>query len=411
MIRTLKKQFVLISMSMIVCILIVVFAAISGTYYHNRKTQAYQVMENTLSAPPGAEHRPRIERENEKRGMRGLPVFITDVDDSGEIIKNPSEHVTMDEDLLKQAVAATLKTNKTKGSLSSLRLLFLKQEYEGWTRIAFADQSDLLSSAYELVRTLIIVGLLTVLLFWRLSVALANWALKPVEDAWKKQRRFLADASHELKTPLTVILTNLGILDANRNSSVESQIKWIDNSRTEALRMQELIGQMLFLAKNEGEIEKKEKSSVNLSEVAVSAILSMESVAYERHLQISQDIAPNLRVNGNAEELDRLIRLLLDNACKYAPEKTEIFAELSAKKNQLVFSLKNTMRTALSEEDLRQLFQRFYRPEKSRAREAGGYGLGLSIAERIVLSHGGQISVRKTDADEIIFSVTLPAEK
>lgn len=275
------------------------------------------------------------------------------------------------------------------------------------SKVAFADRSIETSSFNDLLYTLIIIGTIIILVFFIIIIFLSKWALAPVKKSWEQQKQFLADASHELKTPLTIILTNLKILESHKSSTIQDELKWIENSNEEALRMKELIDSMLFLAKSEYSKTPQSYSKIDFSDILMRKVLAFESIAYENGLTIKDNIESNVFLEGDLVQLNQLISILLDNAYKYSKENTEI--EISLSKDQKnIYLVVTNFGNPLSEDDLIYVFERFYRAEESRSREQGGYGLGLSIAKSIVDLHKGQIKAELYKDDGNSFKVILP---
>lgn len=406
MIKQLKRKFIMITMSLITVVLIAVFAAISVIHYNRLTNDSYRAMERIISG--NFEHgfeKPRIDEKQERRDFQFAPIFSVNVDENGNIVSSTVDYVNISQETLKSAVDKVNKESDERGKISSLRLLYIRKvNSDGSMRIAFADQIHNRESLYLLMRNLLIVEIFALLVFLGVSIYLAEMALKPVEKAWENEKQFLGDASHELKTPLTVILTNLSILSSNSNLIDKSQLRWIKNSNDEALRMKELIEQMLFLAKYDSYQLPTIAEDINLSEVTMESILTMESIAFERNLTFKEEISNDLIITGNSSQIKQLINILLDNACKYAQEKTVITVNLKSEKGSIVFSV-NNKGSFISQDEIDKLFDRFYRSEKSRVRKEGGYGLGLSIAKSIVKTHNGRIEVESNIDDGTTFRV------
>ena len=229
---------------------------------------------------------------------------------------------------------------------------------------------------------------------------------KEKEAIANMRKEFSANVSHELKTPLTVILANTGILLSHPQDSIEQQKRWIQNTQEEAVNMKKLVDDMLFLAKSDAAVSLV-YSEVNFSDVVWSSVLPFESVAFEQGLSLDSDIAENMNLLGDEGKLRELVRILLDNACKYCAPKGKIFVRLEreGEKERFLLSVKNTVSEKMSEQELERMFERFYRADKARNREKGGYGLGLAIAKSIVDQHHGKISASYPSEDEIAVNV------
>lgn len=244
----------------------------------------------------------------------------------------------------------------------------------------------------KLIISSVVIGIFSILLSYLICLYIANRAVKPVEDSYNSQKRFIADASHELKTPLAVIKTNLEILKANKCESVESQGKWIEYISFQTDRMSKLVNDLLYLAKVDNNEVLGEKSEFNISDVIMNQLLSFEAIIYENSISLDYDIQEDIKFFGNKEGVNQVVGILLDNAIKHSYKGKDIIVKLVENKGEITFSITN-YGEVIPEEDLNKIFDRFYRVDKSRSREKGGHGLGLSIAKTIVEKEGGNIKV------------------
>ncbi len=241
---------------------------------------------------------------------------------------------------------------------------------------------------------------------------LAKMALRPVETTWKRQRQFVADASHELKTPLAVIRANTDLVVAHKNATVASQMQWIDNIRFETDRMTGLVSDLLFLAKNDEGL-KEQLDTVDLSECVEAVALAQETLFYEQGQEFSYEIVPHLTVLGNDGQLKQLVTILLDNANKYSVGKGNVrltldsFPTIAGKVAQLEVS-NDSME--LTDEQTEHLFDRFYTVDQARDKSHTGNGLGLAIAQTICENHEGEINAEYADG-RIAFTVQLPLNR
>lgn len=263
----------------------------------------------------------------------------------------------------------------------------------------------------KLAFTLICVLLLTLILVFLICLYFANRSIKPIEAAWEKQNQFIADASHELKTPLTTINTNIDVLLAHGDCTIDSEKKWLMYIKDESTRMAKLTNDLLYLAKIEHNSENKTVfSAISLTNEVRSVLLTMEAVIYERNLTTEDNIKDDIVIKGDNEQIKQLVMILLDNAIKYTPKGGKITVTLSAADKHAVLSVRNTG-DGIPPEDAEKIFDRFYRSDKSRARSSGGYGLGLAIAKSIAASHGGTIKLSCARGKYTEFIVRLPIKK
>ena len=340
-------------------------------------------------------------------GESVIPVVVYALEDDGSMAVVPSSTTaSIADDVLSDAASAVLQKGEGPGFLDAFGLFYSKRAVGGTTFVAFADASAA-SSWRSLALTLAAVGVGALAVFLVISVFFSRWALGPVARAWDQQQRFVADASHELKTPLTVILANTSILRAHPERSVTSQSQWIESTQSEAERMQELVRDMLDLARPEHAETVREHARVDLTDLVEGGLLQFESVAFERNVSLASDIDRDVSVTGDAARLRRLVTTLLDNACKYVEKGGRIAVTLRQTARRIELHVHNTG-TVIAEEDLPHVFDRFYRADKARTRSEGSYGLGLAIAREIAEEHGGSIAAASDETNGTTFTVALP---
>lgn len=297
-----------------------------------------------------------------------------------------------------------------RGKLSSLNLYFVALPTDDGVDVALASTGLVERSVLSVVGGMAGASLGILAVIFIASMVLSKRAVAPVDRAWRRQRQFIADASHELKTPLTVILANNALLRESPEQTVANQMKWIDSTDTEAHLMQGLVDDMLYLAKVEDDGAAVVNDRVDMDEVAEGVVLTFESVAFDRGLELESHIAPGAFVLGQRDRLARMLATLVDNACKYADAGGKVDVDLAVRGGQCVVRVRNTG-APIAAEDLPHLFDRFYRADKARTSGKGGYGLGLSIAQTIARDHGGDISAASSASDGTVFTVTLPLAK
>ena len=219
------------------------------------------------------------------------------------------------------------------------------------------------------------------------SNILTKWLTKPVIESFSKQKQFVVDASHELKTPLAIITASAESLELE-----PTEKKWLDNIKSESERMNKLVTDLLDLAKSEN-MEIKEKYNINnLSKIIEKTSLTFESLIYENKLEIEDNIDKDIMFSCNPDKIRELLGILLDNAIKHSTKNSKITVNLYKDKNNIILEIKNKGKE-ITKEDQEKIFDRFYRVDESRNRSDNRYGLGLSIAKNIVISHNGKISV------------------
>lgn len=297
------------------------------------------------------------------------------------------------------------------GILKDLSVYYDKRTAgDGTVYVAFAS-TDEAAGWEQLAVNLTGVGALVMLIFFIISVYFSRWALRPVKESWMQQKRFVADASHDLKTPLTVILANSSILMEHPEKSISSQSQWIESTENEAKQMQEMVNDLLLLAKLDEGVTQAAHDDVDFSTLLEGELLEFESVAFESGITLESDIAEGLHVMGDQSRLRRLVTTLLDNACKYTQPEHAVKARLERVENKkLRFTVNNTG-TTIDEEDLAHVFDRFYRADKSRTNTSdtsSSHGLGLAIAHAIAEEHGGTLTAESTPEEGTTFIAELP---
>lgn len=421
MIQKLRKKFIIINMTLVSLVLIVVLCALCLSNYQKLQSESLGAMRHALSAPPDDNFKPKMElnRKKDESPFNNIRIFIVTLNESGTIDSLNNNGTEVTEALAQEAVTNALETGKDQGNIKSLALRYIIEDTADGRKIAFADTISQTRSMQTLILNSLLILIAGMAAFFIISLFLSKWALKPVEKAWAQQNQFIADASHELKTPLTVILANLKILLTHKEDTISNQSRWIENTHTEATRMKELVENLLFLARSESDTVTYITGSINLSDTVWKCLLPFESIAFEQGITIRENIAPSLYTQGNEGQLKQLMAILLDNACKYADRDKQVTVTLSRDQEKAVLSVNNTGEP-VPQEELDHIFERFYRSDKSRVRtespphprsaesQEGGYGLGLSIAQTIVQSHHGKISVQSAETIGTTFTVTLP---
>lgn len=350
----------------------------------------------------------------ERSGGQVIPVALFSMSPDGDMTAlGRYNTASISQDVLEQAGEQLAGADEGFGSLSDLGLFYMKRQAGGVMYLAFADMGSA-SGWRALAATLAVVEVAALAVFLVISLFFSRWALRPVARAWTQQRRFVADASHDLKTPLTVILANTSIALEHPERSVASQSQWLESTQHEAEAMQGLVGDLLTLAKMDEEEAAAQSGAarpaleeVDLSDVIEGEVLQFESVVFERGVKLGSQVEPGIKLRGNEQRLRRLAGTLIDNACKYVDDGGAVDVTLSRAGKQAKLEVRNTG-APISPEDLPHVFDRFYRADKARTGGASGHGLGLAIARAIAEEHGGALTASSTQAEGTAFTATLP---
>ena len=418
MIAKLRKKFILVIMLCVMSTISIALGSLFVINYISYKRNVNNFLERELDMYSGfrEERLPDKNRREDNdifsfnmfddKPMHFLPSVCITLDYSGSVIESKINYLELsDEDIDK--LANTIVTSKQKrGSVSSFGLEYLSITEDNYTYIVAADNSFESGNIRNLFILCIISFMISFFVFFAISVLLSTWILKPVEKSWQQQNRFVSDASHELRTPITVILANLNILSSKKDDLIKTQYQWIDNTKEEANRMKQLVDELLFLARSDDRQNKLVFSKIDLSELLLSRMLSFEALAFEKGIRLDYDIADGLYIIGHEGNVKQLISILLDNAMKYCGDKGSVYLKAYSSEEKAFVFIQNSGEP-IEKEDLKHIFERFYRTDKSRARTEGGYGLGLAIAKTIVDSMHGKISVLSDKENDTVFKLEL----
>lgn len=393
MIKRLRIKFICINMLIVTVVLGIVFSLVLHFTYNSLEMESIRMMQAV-----GMEHGPR-------RGPRES-FLIVHLNEDGTIREVQGDDYNLTQDQLVSLVNSVQNMEEPVGKLEVHQLRYLRAPAPVGSKVVFSDTSFERSMMTNLVRDCLLIGAIALALFYAIIVLLAKWAIKPMERAWIQQKKFVADASHELKTPLTVILTNAELLQCEEYDPEQKRI-FTQNVLTMGHQMKKLVERLLELAKVDTGVERREKKEVDLSAVTAEVVLSFEVSFFENGLLLNSEIEEGLTVLGVEDQLRQISEILLDNAIKYSkPGQTQI--RLHRQGHHAVLMVSNPGES-MSEEQLRDIFKRFYRADQARSR-TGSFGLGLSIAHRIVQDHGGKIKAESENGMNT-FTVSIPLIK
>lgn len=305
-----------------------------------------------------------------------------------------------DNETIKQ-IAQDIIDNSNGNDTKIGNLYFEKYSYSiNQNSIIIIDNSIPQEKLISLLKTSIIIFVLLEIVIIYVSILITKWIIKPVEESFKKQKEFIADASHELKTPLSVIIANAEALE---NEPEEK--KWLNNIKSEGERMNGLISDLLNMAEIENEKPQENFKEENLSKAVENVVLTFESLIFERNIQLNYKITENIKLECNGNQIKQVVAILIDNAIKHCEKEGKININLYKEKNNIILEVQNTGEE-IPKEEQNKIFERFYRADKSRNRNENRYGLGLAIAKTIVEKHNGKIEV-KSEKRLTTFKVVL----
>ncbi len=328
-----------------------------------------------------------------------VPYFILVTDGDDQIIRVEGRYSPgQDSETLQRLAAQSLSSAEDGGVLEMYQLRYLRRPLESGYRIAYMDTSLGDSFAQGMWRNLGITGVAVWLVLFGISCVLSKWAVYPVGQSMRREKQFVADASHELKTPLTVIMANAQLLTEQEPPADRDGARWLKNIVQEAEEMKKLVEEMLALARSEADIGKQIREKCSFSDVVIESVLSFEAVFYQGNRELISDVEEGIRIRGDEKELRRLLGILLDNADKYSPEGGRArvcLRQIPGRKVRLTVA--NTG-AEIPKEKLEEIFERFYRSDSSRS-DQKGYGLGLAIARSVVERHQGTIRAEASEGE------------
>lgn len=400
MIRKLQIKFVIINMSIVTIMLCVILGLVYYFTKANLEAESISMMQNIARQPF------RLEIPSELGEDVRLPYFIIQIGASGEVLATGGGYYDLsNKEFLRDLINVAIRSPKTFAVIEEYNLRYYRVAMPLSYFLVFSDISSELATLNNMMKSCLIIGGLSFFMFLTISILLSKWAVRPVDLAWKQQRQFVADASHELKTPLTVIITNAELAQSPEYDD-ESKERFLKSILTVSRQMRSLIEKMLELARADISDLRETFDTVDFTMLVSNALLPFEPVFFERRLTLTADIDENIKVVGEESQLCQVLDVLLDNAQKYSKEAGTTWVTLKKLgKRRCLLTVANEGET-ISPEEAKNIFKRFYRGDKARSR-TGSFGLGLSIAESVVTQHRGRIWVESRDGINY-FYVELP---
>ena len=412
MIYRLQKRFILICTVSVLTVIALVFGVILvlniSSMNRNMDMLADRVSEGggrfpgSFDEPPPFDKMPPRNEPNFEFITPETPFstrhFTVFFDKKGEVARTNTESIyAIDEDTAIEYAEKAMADGEERGWISNYRYKVFSTD-KGYG-VVFVDGSMSRSAMMQsmTIAGIVLVGCAALVLI--LIFLLSKKAVKPIAESYEKQKQFITDANHELKTPLTLILANLDIAEAELGKN-----EWLDDIRAEGHRMTELVNQLVALSRMDEEGQPLNITEVALGELVADTVSEFEPLAKDRGKVLIASIDKEITYLGDEALLHRLVGILMDNAIKYCDQGGEITVNLH-RGRRIILTVENTY-AAVGELELNRLFDRFYRADKAR-KFTGGYGVGLSMAKAIVEKHKGEITAYKKDSTHIGFKVVL----
>lgn len=407
--KKLRMKLIIASMISLLAVLLII-EGIAGALNYNRivaeADQTLEILEeNNGKFPDVPPPEKPSEKKKEGRMSSELPYesryFSVLLDSEGEVLTTDTGKIArIDTSDAVEYAKKVLKSGKERGFLEGYRYVVVNSDSE--VRVIFLDCSRNLSTFQNFIVTAVVVstaGLLAVLI---LMIFLSARIVKPFSENYEKQKRFITDAGHELKTPLTIIDADAEVLEMDFGEN-----EWLSDIQSQTRRLADLTNNLILLSRMEEERTKELMVDFPLSDIAEETVGTFQALAKTQNKVLESNITPMIAMKGDEKAIRRLITILLDNAVKYAKENGRICVTLEKQKKRIRLSVFNTTEQ-ISKEHMEHLFDRFYRTDRSRNSETGGYGLGLSIAAATVEAHRGKITATTEDEKSLLITVIFP---
>lgn len=409
MIKTLQKRFIIASMLAVTILLLILLGAINiGNIYVSqrqiREMTGALINEETMLQPPHKDGEPKgfFGAPTDERSRMTAVYFTVGVGGDNSIIRINTDRIPYISDEEAASICKTaIESGDKEGKIEGFRYASAKNERDGSTVYLFLDTTMQLREILRVLLFSAVAGVVCWAAMLLLVILISKRAIRPIAENIARQKQFVTDAGHEIKTPLAIILANTEAMEL-----YEGENKWSKNIREQTERLSGLMQNLLTLARaDEGEVQLR-RESFSMSSLLTETLGMFDGPIGLKALAITSQIDPSVTVKADREAIRRLISILIDNAVKYSPEGGEVKVVLERKGKNAVLSIMNSCEE-LPECEPEKLFDRFYRADAARSRESGGYGIGLSAAKSIVESYGGSISAAYRRPDKIEFVCTL----
>lgn len=385
---------IVISLSVIILGVIILFAFLN---YNNTINSRTTMMDRFI----GGDFR-RNEYEQPKNRIEIIEMEIEGV--YHVLIENSNVIASSDtskNNIINEYALKVSKSNRESGIIGDYIYKIKKDTRERNIHVMLMEDKNAISHIKAIFLFASIVGAASLIMVYIIAKKISNWIVNPVETTFEKQKQFISDASHELKTPLAVIEANADVLETEVGKN-----KWLGYIQNEIESMNKLINELLLLAKLENIDNLRENNQMDLSKEIEIIVSMFESMAYEKQVKLISDIEQDIIFNGNKEDIEHILSTLIDNAIKHTEKDKDIIVELNKNKNEIILQVKN-IGDPIPDEEKEKIFERFYRIDKSRNRNEKRYGLGLSIAKATIEKYKGKIEVLHKDGFTI-FKVSIP---
>lgn len=407
MIKLIKKRFIKVSMLSSGIILFIILALINVLNYYNSVNRMDTILSNHTAIGFDKYNILNGTKRNQLMNQKKIylenqrsKVFYIEFDNSGNITKYDLDNSSfIDVEKILKLSSEIIISGQKKGFFDNFR--YLVKSNDNTHQIVFIDAlSDLYTLQYNLVFSIIVylIGMIGILF---LVKALTKSAVKPIEESYNKQKRFMTDIMHEIKTPLAIIETNTEVVEIDNGKS-----EWTQSIRKQIQYLKILLDELVTLLKMDEHSSNLIKSKIDFSELLENALTSFEPIFHKKNITLDINCDEYVEIIANEESIERLISIILENALKYTSGKNHLSIKLQKQNKKILFEVENSIQL-ITQGEHEEYFDRFYKSDPSRNSNLGGHGIGLSIAKEIIIQHKGRIRAFSRDTHSFTISIKL----
>lgn len=427
MIKKIRRKFIMITAMALFSVIIVLVISIIFFNKHNNEKELdsrLQMIYDNKGEMPIFHNKPMDMPHENDRG-KGLNRRVEDEFEKDKIIKRNFSDITrfgtvivgkdkqissvnvdrissLSEDEMKEYAQKIIANNKKNGWMEQYRYLY--NEYEDGYMIIVLNGTEVKQANEAIAYIALIIAVISYTIVLLIIILFSNKAIKPISESYDKQRQFITDASHELKTPLTIIMANAEILELSQSADDESENEWIEGIKKQTEKLKELVNNLVSLSRMDEGTDNMIMENFNISDAVYDTAMVFKGVCEQKGKKIEMDIDGDIKYKGDESSIRQLVSILMDNAVKYCDKSGTISITLKQDKHCHLY-VRNDYKDVANVK-LDRLFDRFYRVDKARTRK-GSYGLGLSIASMIVEKHHGKIKASNIENKIIQFEIVL----
>lgn len=409
MFKKLKRRFILLSMVTLALLMITVVLGMNVINYYSVVNEVDNVV-SMLSEIDEMSSESDVETDFDMLPPNMSPevpyesrYFVVEINASGKSERiDVSRIAAVDEEQALEYADEALLGRNDRGFIDHFRFLKLSED-DGGMRIIFLDSGRRINYLGNFLVSSISMAILGYIIICIVAIFLAGKIIRPVAESYEKQKRFITDAGHEIKTPLSIINANVDLMEIEG-----CQSESLGEITKQTKRLTKLTEDLVFLAKMEEKETDMKKRDFSLSDMVEEMLLSFEVLAESKNKRFDTEIEPKVIIHGNNSGVCQMINVLLDNAIKYSPEQSAISVTLEKKGRMAFLSVANTVSSPIGKDDVVLIFERFYRTDSSRSSKTGGNGIGLSIAKAVVDAHGGKIYAELIGENYLQITAEIP---